>query len=219
MDSEPPPKEVDPTLRPPAESNPIRHLKSLLTLGLAAVSLGLFGGCGIFSPEKDDGGGPPPPGPPVYLVPSRPNFALENLRRAYEARDSVQADTVYHVDYRGESSNAVDPGTVLFFTKDQEVSHIGALRKDPNITNVVFNIGHFDSWDRGGSLDFSHPEWASITLSRGIRLEVYTSANLYTVGTDDFFEFQFAPLTPAASSPTDTLWQIVRWRELKGVGG
>ena len=191
-------------------------------MGLAAILfLAAVSGCGIFSPDKDDGGGPPPPPPVQYYVPFLPQFALENLRLSYVARDSVQADSTYHPDYQGVSAHVNDPvGTSpLVFTKPEEVSHIGALRKNSEITDVVFNIGSVDSWEREPSLDVSHPEWASITLSRGIKLEITTFTNLYTVGTDDFFEFQFAPITPVASSPTDTLWQIIRWRELKGAGG
>jgi hypothetical protein len=90
---------------------------------------------------------------------------------------------------------------------------------DNTVSDITFNLGQLDSWTREGSLDAGHPEWASITLSRGIRLELTIGQTVYTVGTNDYFEYQFAPTTPAPGSPTDTLWQIVRWRELKGVGG
>ena len=194
----------------------------MLFIGLAAISPAFLSGCGIFSPEKDGGGGGPPPPPPVeYLIPSRPNFALENMRRAYVAKDSVEADSVYHPDYQGQSAAVDDPvgTTPLVFTKPEEVSHIGALRLNPNVTDIVFNMGQFDSWERQPSLDVTHPEWASITISRGINLEITTPSTTYTVGSNDFFEYQFTPITPAAGSPTDTLWRIIRWRELKGAGG
>ena len=191
------------------------------TFGLAILlSIGLVAGCGIFSPDKDDGDGPDPPLPVVYHVPFDPTLALENMRLAYQARDSVQADSVYHPDYHGESSTAVDPiGTLVVLTKAQEVSHVGALRKAPEVTDITVNMGGMSTWRREASLDLTHPEWASITISSGIRVEITAGSTLYTVGNDDFFEFQFAPTTPAAASPTDTLWQIVRWREIKGAGG
>ena len=175
----------------------------------------ILAGCG----EDDGPTKPPAPVAPTYPMRSTPQNALESLRLAYQARDSVETDSVYHVDYHGESSTAIDPiGSLIEFTKSEEVGHVGALRKNPSVTNIVVNLGTSTSWQRGASLDVSHPEWASITISNGIRVELAVGPELYTVGNDDFFEYHFAPTTPAASSPTDTLWQVVRWREIKGAG-
>jgi hypothetical protein len=138
---------------------------------------------------------------------------------AYEYRDSTETDSVYSPDYQGQSSTATDPSAILTFTKSEEMSHVGALRMDPSVSHIAVDFGDPSSWTREGSLDAAHPEWASITLSRGVRIELFVGATAYTVGTDDFLVYQFAPETPAPSSPTDTLWTVVRWREIKGAGG
>lgn len=214
----PSPREVDPTLLPPAESNPIRQLISLLYIGLAAIALAFLGGCGIFSPEKGDGGKPTPP-PPQYEVPFSPTVALENMRLAYEATDSVQAAKVYHPSYEGLSRTEFEPQTSwLTFTQADEIRHIGALRLEPSVTDIVLNMGLQSSWIIGPSLNVAHPEWQSITIDHGIQLQITTNSTLYTVPTNDFFQFQFAPTTPAAESKTDTTWQIIRWEEIQGAG-
>ena len=105
--------------------------------------------------------------------------------------------------------------TVLTFTHDDEVKHIAGLRKDPDVSNITFNLGLPDSWVRESSSNAAHPEWAQITLSRGISLSLQKGPTEYILGTDDFFVFQFSPTTPAPGSQSDTLWQIVRWTEIK----
>ena len=188
-------------------------MKPIRVLGIVIAAF--LAGCG-----DDDGPTKPRPSPaPTYPVRSTPQNTLEYLRLAYVGKDSTATDSVYSPDYHGESSNAVDPGNVLFFTKAQEKSHVGALRKNTEVSNISFTMGDFNSWPREGSLDAAHPEWASITITRGIALEVTVGPTTYNVGTDDFFEYQFAPTTPAPASPTDTLWTVVRWREIKGAGG
>lgn len=188
-------------------------MKPIRFVGILMVTF--LAGCG-----DDDGPTKPKPSPgPIYGKRSTPQITLENLRLAYEYRDSTETDSVYSPDYQGQSSTVADPGSVLFFTKAEEVSHVGALRMDPSVLDVTVNFGDPSSWTREGSLDAAHPEWASITLSRGVQIELFVGATAYTVGTNDFLEYQFAPETPAPSSPTDTLWTVVRWREIKGAGG
>ena len=188
---------------------------------LAVLSGGVLSGCGIFNPDEGGGGPPPPPPPPTYQVQATPGIVLENLRAAYEARDSVEVDSIYAADYHGESTDLSDPpGTnPLVFTQSDERGHVGGLRRNNDVLSVTLDMGTPSTWVREESKDASHPEWASITLSQHIKLEIQTIDDLFTVGSNDFFEFQFAPTTPAASSQTDTTWSIVRWREVKGAGG
>lgn len=214
------PEEERPTLAPNPpnkRSNPLR-VSGLFTS--AALVLASFSGCGIFSPDKGDGGGVEPP--PVYPILERPERVLQALRIAYEARDSVGYKTLYDLTYIGESVDQNDPpGTnPSIFRHADEVAHIAKLRQSPEVTQVVFDLGPEASWDRLTSSDPSHPEWSLIQITN-VNIEVFLGAdNSLKASTGDgvFIEFHFVPSTPESSSPTDTLWKIVRWRESRSAG-
>ncbi len=94
---------------------------------------------------------------------------------------------------------------------------MAALARNPNISSAYLNLGSVTSWNRLGSDDPSHPDWAVIQISGSqIDVEVTEGNTLYLAkGGTEFFEFKFQPTTPAPSSPSDTLWKIIRWRETK----
>jgi hypothetical protein len=172
-------------------------------------------GCGIFDPDPcDDCGPPPPPAYPVLELPSRVLLALDI---AYENRDSVKYKDLYDSTYTGRSTdlNASDGGTIDL-TYEDEVSHIRGLVLEPGISNVLFDLGAENTWDRLASDDPSHPEWAVIQITgSAYRIEVTKGEETLQAKGEagTFLEFAFKP-TLDLSSPTDTLWKIVRWREV-----
>jgi len=180
---------------------------------LTAAAAALTSGC-IFDPPR--GGSVVIPAA-VYLVPSDPGRVLINLSTAYEHKDSVETKLIYDVNYTGTSEDLNDPSVTLPFTYHDEVDHVAALARNPNISSAYLNLGSVTSWNRLGSDDPSHPDWAVIQISGSqIDVEVTEGNTLYLAkGGTEFFEFKFQPTTPAPSSPSDTLWKIIRWRETK----
>jgi hypothetical protein len=216
----PHPYEVRPTLARVPSNNPssARKLFQCSALGvlfaLTAVSLA---GCGIFDPKQSKK--PPIEPPAVYVIPFLPGNVLHNLEIAYSRRDTTAYKNLYDSSYVGVSENLNDPpGTVpLSFTYSDEVAHITKLASVPTISSVTFELGPETSWNRLESDDPSHPDWAVIQIA-GSSLDIQITEGVNTLqasGSNEFFQFSFQPTTPAAS-PTDTLWNIVKWRETVG---
>jgi|SRR6266853_3428459 len=196
--------------------NVLRFTALTVILVLSAVVLA---GCGVFDPKRSPGKGPEPP--PEYGIPFHPTIVLSNLEQAYSHRDSVGYKAIYDPKYVGTSRDQSDPGTTpISFTYADEVAHIGKLASTPSITSAYMNLGPPTSWTRYPSDDPSHPEWAVIQIAgSNLNIRVVEGNNEYeTSGTSEFFTFAFKPTTPASISPTDTLWNIVRWDEVRAAG-
>ncbi|HYR69016.1 MAG TPA: hypothetical protein VER77_03990, partial [Candidatus Dormibacteraeota bacterium] len=162
------------------------------------------------------------PVPPLYSIPSSPAEVLSNLEVAYSRRDSVGYKALYGSSYTGISRDQNDPpGTPpIVFTYADEAAHIAALASRPTITSAYMNLGPRTSWTRLESNDPSHPEWAMIQIAgSSLNIRVVEGNNEYVIsGTSEFFEFEFKPSTPESTSPSDTLWTIVRWNETRAAG-
>ena len=174
------------------------------------VVAGLLSGCGKDNPVKPKEDLPRP-----YPVLSSPQNALSALGIAYTHRDSVETGAVYDSSYQGSSQDPTDPNSPppLFFDHSAEVRHVGALARSPGITEIIFNIGSPATWTRLESDDASHPDWAVIQLAYHQVVVVDGATTYQTQGTNPFL-FAFKPSTPDSSSPTDTLWRVVRWTEV-----
>jgi hypothetical protein len=216
------PEEVRPTLVPAPADNRRSTRKPFQWAAFAAflvLSVVFLAGCGIFDPPRNPE--KPPDPPPVYLVPFLPQNVLTNLELAYSHRDSVACQAIYDSSYVGTSQDLNDPPNTTpseFFYTD-EVHHVAALYHLPTITSVSFSLGPATSWDRIGSNDPSHPDWAVIQIA-GSSLDIQvTDSNgdntWQASGQYEFFEFAFKPTPPAPGSPSDTLWKIVRWTETR----
>lgn len=183
----------------------------MLCAGFTALA-GLFGGC-IFSPEKSPGPGPPPP--IVYPILDRPSRVLLALEIAYSKRDSVGYVNLFdRYDYTGESYDPNKDSTATFRWVDEQ-KHIQKLAEVTSIIgDIYFDLGSETSWTRLPSDDLSHPEWAVIQISGSVfTIRIDDGGNTWEVhGDKEFFTFRFKP-TPSASSPSDTLWSIIQWRE------
>ena len=186
----------------------------LAALALAAfwAALVLLAGCGILNPdgdEKDDIDNLKP-----YPILSFPSQVLEALELAYQRRDSVKVKDLYDSTYTGQSLDLTDPGSTIDVTFGDEVAHVAALARASGLS-AYLELGSDQTWDRLPSDDPSHPEWAVIQITgSGYSVEIYDGANSFgahgEAGT--FLEFAFEP-TLDTTSPTDTLWKIVRWKE------
>lgn len=182
-----------------------------ITLGITVLlASGGLSGC-IFSPDR--GRGPSGTPPLIYEIPSTPRLALKNLVTAYSARDSVEYRKLFDVSYQGGSfdtsdASGVQPGT---FTWIDEVRHIQALAEDRQIIRVRLDFGPDGAWVRDPVVGPMGELWAEITIYKPY-LEVDNPTDSFLLK-PAVITFDFAPQTPAANSPTDTLWYIVRWRE------
>jgi hypothetical protein len=179
----------------------------------AFVAAWMVAGCGKDSnPTKPGSGG----GPPTYPVLSTPQDVLMALEQAYSLRDSTEAKALYDSSYTGTSKDFSDPGSpTLSFTYVDEVRHAARLAKDPTVTSAHISLGPSSSWTRLGSDDPTHPEWAVIQIAGSqIDIQVEQPPDTWQIsGSSEFFEFMFKPSTPESTSPTDTLWKIIRWEE------
>jgi len=186
------------------------------SLAPAILAAMVMSGCGKDSPTK------PKPLPPLYSIPSSPAELLSNLELAYSRRDSTETKALYDSGYIGTSQDLNDPpGTTPYsFTYSDEVAHVAKLARTPSITSAYVNLGPPTSWTRLESNDLSHPEWAMIQIAgSSLTVRVTEGSDEYAAGgTTEFFEFAFKPTTPESTSPTDTLWTIVRWNETKASG-
>ena len=168
-----------------------------------------FWGCG----DDDD---PMKPEDPVVPYPSlsTPQNVLAAYEIAYSRRDTVMVGDLFDSTYSGESMDLNGSGTLTFNHAD-EVAHVRALATTPGLM-ASLDLGAPPVWDVLPSDDPSHPEWSMIQISGSTeyRIEIFDGLNaLGAVGAaGTFLEFAFAP-TLDSSSPTDTLWKIVRWKE------
>jgi hypothetical protein len=195
-------------------------LRRILGIGLAPVlktcvltaCLALaLGGCGDDDPIDDCLNCPDDP---PYPESSTPQNVLEALERAYSQRDSVKYKELHDSSYTGQSMDLQDPGNDIDLVFADEAAHIAYLASSPGLT-AYLELGNSSVWDRLPSDDPSHPDWAIIQISGSMyRVEINDGDNsLSAVGdAGSFLEFAFSP-TQDSSSPTDTLWRIVRWRE------
>ena len=153
-------------------------------LCLAGIcSLVVLCGCGIFDPkEKEHGGG----GTIVTYPPlASPALAVLNVKLAWDNRDSVRMSQIYRDDYQGTSTDLADPGSQpLTIAKSEEVSAVGGLRKDPEVTSVAVTFQDSTTWEQvrypGDPLDWvsvvdrafcraSHPAWSRAEASAAHR--------------------------------------------------
>lgn len=182
----------------------------------AFVAASVLSGCG----SKDNPVIPPrrvPP--PPYPVLSSPQNVLTALEIAYSQRDSTKTKALYDSSYVGASEDLSDPPgtTPLSFTYFDEVRHVAAMKRNPTISSVSFELGPATSWTRLESNDLSHPDWAMIQIA-GSNFVVQVTEGINTLqagGSNEFLEFSFKPTAPDSTSPTDTLWTIVSWRETR----
>jgi len=185
-------------------------LRSALLPALAAAAV--LSGCDN-STEPGSGSVPGP----TYPVLSTPQNVLMALSIAYEREDSLETKAVYDSSYVGTSVDLTGGSGTLFFSYADEVDHVAALARSPLLTVLDFTIGA--ALTRLPSDDLAHPDWAVIQLSgSNFNIEIFeeSSGNLYrATGSNLTFEFTFDPSTPEATSPTDTLWKIIRWKEVR----
>jgi len=150
--------------------------------------------------------------PQQYLPLSTPSNVLINMSLAYSARDTTEYAALFDSAYAGVSTDQSD-GSVLNFTKSDEAQHISALARHTSITTVRLQLPP-------SLLRFTDgvdpPGWATVQFAPGVGFNVEiddTPSSLYlTSNTTN--EFKFVPTTPAAGSPTDTTWKVIRWTEI-----
>ena len=129
------------------------------------------------------------------------------------------ADLLHVHRSTGTSTDLNDLSTEIVVYED-EISHIRKLASTPGLTAAV-TFGPQSSWNRLSSDDPSHPEWAIIQVSGPNAKVTITDPNTGEAGgttfeaigpAGTFQEFAFEP-TLDTTSPTDSLWKIVRWKE------
>lgn len=179
---------------------------ALLVTGLALA----LAGCG----DDDDENPIKPPGGPSP-APDTPRNALSMYVAAYEARDTFQVMALYDSTYAGSSMdlNSLDPP--ILFTYEDEAQHMRSLGETPGLS-VDLALGPQVSWLQTASDDPSHPEWAVIQISgSAFQLQITDGPTTHEAGgqAGTFQEFTFNPRLDSTSQ-TDTLWRIVRWREV-----
>ena len=189
-----------------------RKLLAMLCLAICWGGFVTLAGCGIFSPDEDP---LPPVTPPAeYPILSHPENVLSALELAYTRLDSAKVTQLYDANYTGSSFDMNGSQTDLF-THDDERLHIQALASKPGI-RANLDLGAPNTWDRVPSDDVSHPEWAVIQIDgvSDYRIEIFDGTDTFeAVGAAGTFqEFAFTP-TVDTTSPSDTLWKIVRWKE------
>lgn len=144
---------------------------------------------------------------------STPQNLILNVKYSWERRDSVRTREIYADTYQGASTDA--DGT-LNFSKDQEVAAVGGLGRSQNVVAVHFTLTPSNTWTRV-HYDSDPAGWTAIQLSGyTIAVDDVVHGTLMTSGGGgaDFFEFKMEPSVDH-SSPTDTTWKIVRWKEVK----
>ncbi|HET9252585.1 MAG TPA: hypothetical protein VFP58_10760 [Candidatus Eisenbacteria bacterium] len=186
----------------------------LALLSMVLVSALALGGCG------DDEDDPFEPEPATYPTLSSPRNVLEAYEMAYSRRDTVKIGDLYDSTYTGQSLDLNDPGSgTLQFTYQDELAHVRTLATTP-VLSAYLDLGAPQFWDRMPSDDPSHPDWSVIQLTGSSwMVEITHNGETHSaIGEPGAVqEFAFSP-TLDSSSPTDTLWRIVRWRET-GLGG
>lgn len=181
-------------------------LNRIVVLCVGVVLLAGLSGC-IFSPAKKP---PTVKPPPIYPQLVNPFDVLLALSMAYENKDSTEISLIYDSQYIGTSFDQIDNST-LTFTKADEVHHVAALAKIPDITSVAFRYP--PSQNRYDDLA-DPPGWATIQFQQDVHVEinVLLGTSYFLFGSGETIIFKFLP-TPDSSSPTDTTWKIIRWSE------
>ena len=184
-------------------------------LSAAAVAFLLLLGPACGKDDDKNPVAPEPPPTPTYPLLSAPESALVALRLSYERRDSLAYRSCFAIDYQGTSYDTSEtPGyQPASFTRIDEERHIRSLAENPNITVVTLDLGVPASWSRSTAAGDPGEDWALISV-RNPLVEITEGDNTSEVTANETFEFLFRPTTPAPTSPTDTLWHIVRWTEL-----
>jgi hypothetical protein len=198
------PRDLDPAIFP---------RKSLASIGIALLlAVVVLAGCGIFNPddcEDCDGGGG---GGTVYPPRNSPENAILYLKAAWENKDSVRVDSVYAEDYLGTSVWQSDPGgsVSLSFAKTDEVRAVGGLYLDQQISNVTLDFKPPSGWQKY-QYSSDPPSYIAINIPYP-KISVTRGETTYEVTETTSFEFT---LKPVASAPDDTLWEIIRWNEVR----
>jgi len=166
----------------------------------------LAAGC-IFSPKKNPPGGTPPPDYPQLI---NPFSVLDALAQAYSAKDSNEVKVLYDTLYVGTSIDQVDQ-TNLSFTRANEIDHVAALAKSPEIRSVHLD---FPPSTTRFTDQADPPGWATIQILQDMHVTVETANRTYFLFNSGVTtEFKLLPKTPDPSSSTDTTWKIIRWSE------
>jgi hypothetical protein len=150
-----------------------------------------------------------------WTIPDTPQNTSRVLAASYASRDSVGIMALYDSTYTGNSTDLGDPGSEIDLTYADEARHAAALARTAGISAYV-DFGPPATWDRLPSDDPSHPEWAMIRIAdNGYTIQVSDgTTTLEAKGEAGAYqEFTFTPRLDC-SSQTDTLWRIVRWREV-----
>jgi hypothetical protein len=178
-----------------------------VALSGAILAFLLLVGCG----KKDHVVGPDPPRvPSPYPIRSSPENAVLYYKAAWENRDSTRIDSVVAADYVGTSSLHGSP--LPDFSQADEIRAVGGIELDPEVFGVSINLGSPSLWIR--QTYASDPAgWIALDLPH-VDVRVYTTSADLVANTATFMEFKLRPTTPAPTSPTDTLWSIVRWTEI-----
>lgn len=150
-----------------------------------------------------------------YPALTHPHNTLQALEIAYSRRDSIKYAELYDSTYTGSSVDLQDPGNSIDFSFSDEARHMGALASTPGLT-AYLDLGSPEMWHLLPSDDPVHPEWVIVKITgSAYRIEIFEGTHGLgaTGGPSTFQEFAFSP-TLDSTSPTDTLWRIVRWREV-----
>jgi len=186
--------------------------RDVLGVALICIAAGLIG-CGLTGPDPCR---PPDPDctqpPPPEYIRFTPRQAVEYLRHSWADRDSTRADSIYAVDYEGNSVDLADPasGTFTFFKSD-EVRAINGLKNDANVVRLDMDFPA----DTLGWEMFSDaadpPEWVGVQV-RGPLIYVYyvDSRNDLIVSGSKTLEFKTRPVQVGSQ----TLWEVVRSTEV-----
>lgn len=184
----------------------------VIALVLAAPLVVL--GCGKDGPIE-----PEPAKPFVYSDRSTPDNTLFRMTQAVSRRDSVVTASVYADDYQGSSTDMTDPNpTTLQFNKTDEVRAVAGMASSSTITAIVMDLFPNTTWfhthyvaDPVGWITIQVPYY-TIYVNDIVAGEYETRSP--ASGRTSVFEFTLKPTTPDATSPTDTTWTIVRWKEV-----
>jgi hypothetical protein len=177
---------------------------------LLVVTAGLVTGC-LFSPEKK----PPLPVVPFeYLRPSTPNAVLQNMKEAYERRDSVQTAEIYALGYEGTSTDLASPTPAVYnLTWFDEKHHVAALKLNTDIASISVDLGPQGTWLRLSPEPTDPPTWAVVQIQQAnIQVNDVNSGFLYQSQNNKML-YTFAPYDVPAVG--DTLWNIIRWTEVR----
>lgn len=173
----------------------------------------LFLGCGGDTPTK-----PKTSQYILYPIRSTPKNAVLYMAVAFANRDTVRTDSVYADDYEGASTDLTDlsPTTFVFFKSD-EIRALGNMARSNSITLVQMDLGSPAGWLQVHNLA-DPPDWTTIQVPSfhiyvNDTVEGELSVRAPASGQINVFEFTLRPTTPDPTSPTDTTWAIVRWRE------